>query len=77
MAAPITSLDITLASGDLIPIEERKAEELIDTAKAPKNMPCWNPAFDVTPAKNIRGIVTEKGIIEPDQHGNIDVKTFV
>lgn len=77
VAAPITSLDITLGSGDQIPIEERKAEELIDTAKAPKNMPCWNPAFDVTPAKNIRGIVTEKGVIEPDQDGNINVKAFV
>ena len=77
VAAPITSLDITLVSGDQIPIEERKAEELIDTSKAPKNVPCWNPAFDVTPAKNIRGIVTEKGVIEPDSNGNIDVKSFV
>ena len=77
VAAPITSLDITLESGDAIPIEERKAEELIDTSKAPKGMPCWNPAFDVTPAKNIRGIVTEKGVIEPDAEGKIDVKAFV
>lgn len=77
VAAPITSLDITLASGDQIPIEERKAEELIETSKAPHNVPCWNPAFDVTPAKNIRGIVTEKGVIEPDENGNIDVKAFV
>lgn len=77
VAAPITSLDITLESGDQIPIEERKAEELIDTSKAPKNVPCWNPAFDVTPAINIRGIVTEKGVIEPDADGKLNVKAFV
>ena len=77
VAAPITSLDINLASGDMIPIEERKAEELIESSKAPLNMPCWNPAFDVTPAKNIAGIITEKGVIVPDAEGKFDVKAFV
>lgn len=77
VAAPITSLDVTLQSGDEIPIEERPAEELVDTSKAPKGCPCWNPAFDVTPAKNIAGIITEKGVIEPDAEGKFDVKAFV
>jgi methylthioribose-1-phosphate isomerase len=77
VAAPITSLDVTLASGDEIPIEERSSEELISTSKALPSMPCWNPAFDVTPAMNISGIVTEKGVIEPDADGKIDVKAFV
>jgi len=77
VAAPITSLDITLDSGDAIPIEERKPEELISTSKAPNGMPCWNPAFDVTPAKNITGIVTEKGVILPGADGTFDVKAFV
>jgi methylthioribose-1-phosphate isomerase len=77
VAAPITSLDITLQSGDAIPIEERSSEELVSTSKAPIGMPCWNPAFDVTPAKNITGIVTEKGVIEPDAEGKFDVKAFV
>ena len=78
VAAPITSIDPTLSSGDKIPIEERKPEELISTSKAPNNMPCWNPAFDVTPAKLITGgIVTEKGVIEPDSNGNIDVQAFL
>lgn len=77
MAAPITSLDITLESGSDIPIEERAAEELISTSKAPAGMPCWNPAFDMTPAMNITGIITEKGVIEPDANGKIDVKAFV
>lgn len=77
MAAPITSLDITLESGKMIPIEERSSSELISTSKAPANMPCWNPAFDVTPDCNISGIITEKGVIEPDADGKFDVKAFV
>lgn len=77
VAAPITSLDITLDSGKSIPIEERSSEELISTSKAPANMPCWNPAFDVTPGCNISGIITEKGVIRPDVDGKFDVKAFV
>lgn len=77
VAAPITSLDITLSTGDEIPIEERSATELISTSRAPKNISCWNPAFDVTPAKNITGIITEKGVIFPNEDGVFDVKGFV
>lgn len=77
VAAPITSLDITLESGKSIPIEERSSEELISTSRAPANMPCWNPAFDVTPDCNISGIITEKGVIEPDADGKFNVKAFV
>jgi len=77
VAAPITSLDITLESGKSIPIEERSSEELISTSRAPAGMPCWNPAFDVTPDCNISGIITEKGVIEPDADGKFDVKAFV
>mmetsp|Transcript_34596 Transcript_34596/g.37348 ORF Transcript_34596/g.37348 Transcript_34596/m.37348 type:complete len:393 (-) Transcript_34596:126-1304(-) len=77
VAAPITSLDITLESGKSIPIEERSSEELISTSNAPLGMPCWNPAFDVTPACNISGIITENGVIEPDADGKLNVKAFV
>ena len=77
VAAPITSLDTTLESGAHIPIEERSSDELISTSKAPKSIACWNPAFDVTPASNITGIVTEKGVILPDEDGKFDVKGFV
>ncbi|KAG7366772.1 S-methyl-5-thioribose-1-phosphate isomerase [Nitzschia inconspicua] len=77
VAAPITSLDINLESGSSIPIEERSSEELISTSQAPSHMPCWNPAFDVTPACNISGIITEKGVVEPDQDGKLNVKAFV
>lgn len=77
VAAPITTLDITLESGKSIPIEERSSEELISTSKAPANMKCWNPAFDVTPYCNISGIITEKGVIKPDADGKLNVKSFV
>jgi methylthioribose-1-phosphate isomerase len=40
-------------------------------------MPVWNPAFDVTPDCNISGIITEKGVIEPDADGKLDVRAFV
>ena len=70
-------MDVSLKTGEEIEIEERPADEMIDSANAPKNMPCWNPAFDVTPAKFIAGIITEKGIIEPNIDGTIDVAAFV
>lgn len=65
IAAPSSTLDPTLPTGDLIPIEEREAEELteIDGVRvAPAGCPVWNPAFDVTPGELISAIVTEKGI---------------
>lgn len=77
VASPFTTLDTNLKTGDDIKIEERPAEELLKTSAAPPNMPCWNPAFDVTPAKYITGIVTEKGIIEPSVDGTFDVAGFV
>ena len=77
VAAPFTTLDVNLKSGDQIEIEERSAEEIITSGNAPAGMPCWNPAFDVTPARYIAGIITEKGVIVPAADGTIDVKAFV
>ena len=77
VAAPFTTLDVSLKDGDGIKIEERPKEEMLTSAKAPSSIECWNPAFDVTPAKNITGIVTEAGVIEPDADGKFDVKAFV
>lgn len=77
IAAPFTTLDVSLKTGDEIEIEERPAAEMIESGNAPANMPCWNPAFDVTPAKYIAGIITEKGVIEPNIDGTIDVAAFV
>jgi 5-methylthioribose kinase len=77
VAAPFTTLDTTLRTGDEIEIEERSSEEIILSGNAPAGMPCWNPAFDVTPARYIAGIITEKGVIRPGIDGTIDVKAFV
>lgn len=77
IAAPFTTLDTKLANGDLIEIEERPAAEMIDTSKAPTTMPVWNPAFDVTPAAYITGIITEKGVIRKGEDGTFDIAAFI
>ena len=77
VASPFTTLDCSLKDGDGIEIEERHKDELISSAKAPLSIDCWNPAFDVTPAKYIAGIITEKGVIQPAVDGSIDVVDFV
>ncbi|HHX75519.1 MAG TPA: S-methyl-5-thioribose-1-phosphate isomerase, partial [Firmicutes bacterium] len=66
VAAPLSTFDLTLASGEDIPIEERSAAELTEIAGvriAPENVPVYNPAFDVTPAAYITAIITEAGVI--------------
>jgi methylthioribose-1-phosphate isomerase len=68
VAAPISTVDLSTPSGERIPIEERSMEEvtmLRGHAIAPKGTRARHPAFDVTPAKLIRGIVTERGVAEP------------
>lgn len=68
IAAPSSTFDMSLQDGDGIPIENRAPDEVrgFGAAKtAPLDMPCLNPAFDVTPAGLIKGIVTERGIISP------------
>ncbi len=77
VASPFTTLDVKLENGNCIEIEERPAAEMIDTSRAPKDMKVWNPAFDVTPAKYITGIITEKGVIEKSADGTFDVEGFV
>src|SRR6185437_5028338 len=65
VAAPISTLDLTLASGDQIPIEERSAKEVIEvqgTPIAPEGIRVANPAFDVTPNRYVSAIVTERGV---------------
>jgi methylthioribose-1-phosphate isomerase len=65
VAAPISTLDLKLASGDLIPIEERPAAEvthIFGRRVAPEGIQVANPAFDVTPARYVTAIVTEKGV---------------
>jgi methylthioribose-1-phosphate isomerase len=65
VAAPISTLDLTLATGDLIPIEERAAGEVthvFGVPIAPKGTEVRNPAFDVTPNRYVTAIITEKGV---------------
>ena len=65
VAAPISTLDLTLASGDLIPIEQRPATEVTQVfghPVAPAGTAVENPAFDVTPARYVSAIVTERGV---------------
>jgi hypothetical protein len=68
VAAPSSTFDLSLATGDEIPIEERAAAEVtrpLGVIAAPEAALAFNPAFDVTPARLIRGIVTEHGVVEP------------
>jgi methylthioribose-1-phosphate isomerase len=65
VAAPVSTLDLTLPSGDLIPIEQRPSREVTEicgTPVAPPGTSVENPAFDVTPARYIAAIITEKGV---------------
>jgi methylthioribose-1-phosphate isomerase len=65
---PTSTIDLNLANGDLIPIEERDGDEILyvgDTLIAPEDAPTYNPAFDVTPHRYITGIITEEGICYP------------
>ncbi len=67
VAAPTTTIDLSLASGEEIPIEERKREEVTHiqgVAIAPEGIGVANPAFDVTPHRYITAIITETGIIK-------------
>lgn len=68
IAAPKSTFDLSLPSGDQIPIEERDATEIVHgfgRQTAPENVAVYNPAFDVTPAHLITGIITEFGVIQP------------
>jgi methylthioribose-1-phosphate isomerase len=68
VAAPSSTFDLSLEGGSRIPIEMRDADEVrcgFGKRTAPADIPCYTPAFDVTPARLIRAILTERGAIEP------------
>lgn len=68
IAAPTSTIDMAIATGDDIPIEERPAEEVTHVGRTqitPTGANVANPAFDVTPAKYITAIITEKGVAYP------------
>jgi methylthioribose-1-phosphate isomerase len=65
VAAPVSTFDLTLKSGDSIPIEQRSAEEVthvFGVPVAPENIAVENPAFDVTPSRYVTAIISERGV---------------
>jgi methylthioribose-1-phosphate isomerase len=78
VAAPLSTIDFALATGDAIPIEERAPEELTHAPvgdqrlrMAPEGITAYNPAFDVTPAELITAIITEHGVARPPNRETI------
>ena len=68
VAAPLSTIDFELPDGSLIPIEQRNPEEVYQVGNAklcPEGVEFYTPAFDVTPARLIAGIITEHGVFAP------------
>ncbi|MGD8353929.1 MAG: S-methyl-5-thioribose-1-phosphate isomerase [Pseudomonadota bacterium] len=68
VAAPVSTIDFNIRSGEKIPIEERGSAEVAGYGRetwAPAGMRIYNPAFDVTPAELVTAIITEQGIMTP------------
>ncbi len=68
VAAPLSTIDLSTPDGSGIPIEERDAKEMTHMGASqlvPEGAAVWNPAFDVTPASFVAGIITERGICRP------------
>jgi len=75
VAAPLSTIDMSVRNGDEIPIEERNAEEITTIRGirvAPQGVHVYNPAFDVTPNRYITAIVTEAGVIHPPYQERIE-----
>jgi len=73
VAAPYSTIDLKTKTGEDIPIEQRNPSEVITIhgshPVAPKGVAVYNPAFDVTPAELITGIITERGVFKPQEIG--------
>lgn len=71
VAAPYSTIDLVTPSGNEIPIEQRRPEEVTSIFNgpmiAPKGVTVFNPAFDVTPAEYITAIITERGVFKPHE----------
>jgi methylthioribose-1-phosphate isomerase len=75
IAAPTNTIDLSTESGGDIPIEERQPEEVtcgFGRPTAPEGIEVYNPAFDVTPARLIRAIITERGLIRPVSRESVE-----
>ena len=76
VAAPTPTIDLDTPNGDMIEIEERPAREVTHVGTwqiTPDGTPVGNPAFDVTPAKYITAIITEKGVVYPPYEENLAI----
>lgn len=74
VAAPMSTIDFETPCGDDIPIEQRSPEEVTrvgETKIAPDGVEAAHPAFDVTPAKLVTAIITERGVVEPPYGENL------
>lgn len=74
VAAPLSTIDMRLSTGNEIPIEERDPREVTHhggQAMAPEGVQVWNPAFDVTPNSLVKAIITEMGIVYPPYAENL------
>jgi methylthioribose-1-phosphate isomerase len=77
VAAPLSTIDFELPSGSQIPIEERHPSEIYqigETVLCPPGVEFYNPAFDVTPAELITGIITEQGVVAPSDLQKLRIK---
>ena len=74
VAAPISTLDLSIPSGDAIPIEERSAKEVthLRGVRVAPDVPAAHPAFDVTPARFITAIITERGVARPPYQESLE-----
>ncbi len=75
VAAPWSTVDLDTADGDVIDIEQRPGAEVVELAgvrTAPPGARGLNPAFDVTPARLVTAIVTERGVVEPARGARLD-----
>jgi methylthioribose-1-phosphate isomerase len=67
VAAPLSTIDLRIESGEMIPVEERDSTEISHFRKirvGPPDVEVFNPAFDVTPGRYVTGIITEKGFVQ-------------
>lgn len=79
IAAPLSSFDFSIKSGDEIPVEQRDTREITcikGVSISPENIDVYNPAFDITSGKLITGFITEKGIFAPDEIYNLELQKF-
>lgn len=80
VAAPSSTFDLSLANGDSIPIEHRDPREVthgFGRQTAPDGVKVYNPAFDVTPARLITGIITERSLIQPVTEATVRKSSLV